>query len=55
MIGRWKVDFGSCREWDDGKFSAGFLVLSSSRWLVLQNDHEEPLIGRALENGEFIH
>jgi hypothetical protein len=55
MIGRWKVDFGSYREWDDGKFSAGFLVLSSSRWLVLQNDHEEPLIGRALENGEFIH
>jgi hypothetical protein len=55
MIGYWKVDFGTSRDWDNGKISSGFLVLSSSRWLVMQNDREEALIGRALENGEFIH
>jgi hypothetical protein len=52
MIDHWKVDFGTLRDWDNGKISSGFLVLSSSRWLVLQNDREEAQNGRALENGE---
>jgi hypothetical protein len=30
-------------------------VLSRSKWLVLLNESEDPLVGRALENGEVIH
>jgi hypothetical protein len=31
------------------------MVLSRSKWLVLLNESEAPLVGRALENGEVIH
>jgi hypothetical protein len=30
-------------------------LLSRSKWLVLLNESEDPLVGRALENGEVIH
>jgi hypothetical protein len=54
-VGRWVVTFNTIRLWDDGKFSKGFLVLSRSKWLVLLNESEDPLVGRALENGEVFH
>jgi hypothetical protein len=54
-VGRWVVSFNTIRLWDDGKFSKGFLVLSRSKWLVLLNESEDPLVGRALENGEVFH
>jgi hypothetical protein len=54
-VGRWVVSFNTIRLWDDGNFSKGFLVLSRSKWLVLLNESEDPLVGRALENGEVIH
>jgi hypothetical protein len=55
LVGRWVVTFNTIRLWDDGKFSKGFLVLSRSKWLVLLNESEDPLVGRALENGEVFH
>jgi hypothetical protein len=54
-VGRWVSSFNINRLWDDGKFSKGSLVLSRSKWLVLLNESEDPLVGRALENGEVIH
>jgi hypothetical protein len=54
--GRWAVSFATNRDWDDGKFSSGFLVFwSSTNWILLQNDLEAPLIGRVIENGETFH
>jgi hypothetical protein len=54
--GRWKISFASNSDWDEGKFSSGFLVFwSSTNWLLLQNDLEVPLIGRVQENGKTLH
>jgi hypothetical protein len=54
--GRWAVSFATNRDWDDGKFSSGFLVFwSSTNWILLQNDLEAPLIGRVIKNGETFH
>jgi hypothetical protein len=50
--GRWKISFASNRDWNDGKFSLGFLMFwSSTNWLLLQNNLEVPLIGRVIEHG----
>jgi hypothetical protein len=54
--GRWSISFASPRDWDDGKRSSGSLVFwSSKNWLVILNDHDDPLVGRSLEKGETIH
>jgi hypothetical protein len=54
--GRLAVFFASPRDWDDGKRSLGSLVFwSSTNWLLLLDDKDNPVYGRNLENGEVIH
>jgi hypothetical protein len=54
--GWWVVFFASSRDWDDGKRSLGSLVFwSSTNWLLLLDDKDNPVYGQNLENGEVIH
>jgi hypothetical protein len=53
---RWEVFFATNRDWDDGKRSLGSLVFwSSTNWLLLLDDKDNPVYGQNLENGEVIH
>jgi hypothetical protein len=54
--GCWAVFFASSHDWDEGKRSLGSLVFwSSTNWLLLLDDKDNPVYGRNLENGEVIH